>query len=83
MLACCATLVPMMVRIIAALRFKQPLGAALLHPFGIVGLLFIQWTALIRKLRGQPQTWRGRAYVPDAAGARSQLPMAQSRQEIG
>ena len=82
-LACCATLVPMLVRIIAALRFKQPIGAALLHPVGIVGLLFIQWTALIRKLRGQPQTWRGRAYVPDAAGSGSQLPMAPSRQEVG
>ncbi|MFM7149196.1 MAG: glycosyltransferase [Gemmataceae bacterium] len=45
-------------------RFGQsPLGA-LLHPLGILILLFIQWYALGRKLLGRPATWRGRIYQP-------------------
>ncbi len=83
LLACGTTLVPVLVRVIAALRFKQPIGAALLHPFGIAGLLFIQWTALIRKLRGRSETWRGRVYSPDTNAAAAPLPLASSGQEAG
>ena len=49
-------------RLLLAWRFRQPLGSALLHPFGVAALLVVQWGALARALRGRPSTWRGRAY---------------------
>ncbi len=49
-------------RLILAARFRQPLASALLHPFGIMALLVVQWSALLRAARGRPATWRGRAY---------------------
>ncbi|MEQ9460260.1 MAG: glycosyltransferase family 2 protein [Phycisphaeraceae bacterium] len=44
-------------------RFKQGVLAALLRPVGITVLVLIQWSALVRSLRGRPVTWRGRAYA--------------------
>lgn len=49
-------------RLVLALRFRQSLAGALLHPAGVVILLAIQWTALLRASRGRPALWRGRAY---------------------
>ena len=49
-------------RLILAWRFRQPVLSALLHPFGMVGVLIVQWASLFRALRGRPATWRGRAY---------------------
>ena len=49
-------------RFILAARFRQPEASALLHPFGILALLVVQWSALVRALRGRPAIWRGRAY---------------------
>jgi hypothetical protein len=49
-------------RLIAVRRFQQPLDGALLHPVGILVLLIIQWQALLRLLRGQPASWKGRDY---------------------
>lgn len=49
-------------RIVAALRFKQPFFAALLHPAAILVLLGIQWIALLRELLRMPATWKGRRY---------------------
>ncbi len=49
-------------RLILAARFRQPLASALLHPLGILALLVVQWSALLRAVRGRPATWRGRAY---------------------
>ena len=49
-------------RFILAARFRQPEVSALLHPVGILGLLAVQWAALIRSWRGRPAMWRGRAY---------------------
>ena len=49
-------------RLLLASRFRQPEVSALLHPFGIVALLAIQWAALLRRARRQPSLWRGRAY---------------------
>ncbi len=49
-------------RLILAVRFRQPFASALLHPFGIMALLVVQWSALLRAARGRPATWRGRAY---------------------
>jgi hypothetical protein len=49
-------------RLILAARLRQSVVSAILHPFGILALLVVQWAALIRSLRGKPSTWRGRAY---------------------
>jgi hypothetical protein len=43
-----------------ALRFRQSVTGALIHPLGILCLLSVQWLALFRKLRGQSATWKGR-----------------------
>jgi hypothetical protein len=44
--------------------------------FAILALLWIQWTALLRQLRGMPETWKGRAYAPET---NEPLPAAISR----
>ena len=49
-------------RILGVMRFKQDIRSALLHPFGILLLLGVQFSALARKLRGGTVTWRNRAY---------------------
>jgi len=49
-------------RLIAVVRFRQPLGSALLHPVGVLALLVIQWFALARQLAGKPAVWKGRSY---------------------
>ncbi len=46
-------------------RFRQDWRSALLHPVGILMLLAIQWYSLVRKMRGGPVSWRGRAYTGD------------------
>ena len=50
-------------RLILAWRFRQPVISALLHPVGVLALLFVQWAALLRAASGRPATWRGRAYT--------------------
>jgi cellulose synthase/poly-beta-1,6-N-acetylglucosamine synthase-like glycosyltransferase len=47
-------------RLIAARRFQQPVRSALLHPFGIVLLLVIQWYALGKQVLRSPIAWRDR-----------------------
>ena len=49
-------------RLILAWRFRQSFISALLHPFGMIALLCLQWAALLRAASGRPATWRGRAY---------------------
>jgi hypothetical protein len=49
-------------RLLAAAWFRQPLGAALLHPIAIILLLSIQWMALARSWWGTPARWKGRSY---------------------
>ena len=49
-------------RLVLALRFDQPILSALMHPVGVVAVLAIQWSALLRGLAGRPATWRGRSY---------------------
>ncbi len=58
-LACACSLLP---RVISTLRFQQNWLSALLHPVGITLFLVLQWSALLRKLRGTPATWKGRAF---------------------
>ncbi len=64
LMAVTAALSSLLPRLIAVPKFKQPIGSALLHPFAILALLIIQWTAFIRWLAGKPATWKGRDYCP-------------------
>ena len=50
-------------RLILARRFHQPWLSALLHPFGVTGVLVVQWFSLLRRAGGGRATWRGRAYT--------------------
>lgn len=56
-------------RIEGAIRFRQSMASAFLHPFGILTLLAIQWTALIKKSLGISPSWRGRSYYQTASNA--------------
>ena len=67
MLAAFAAAIAYVPRLVANRTFRQPLGAALLHPLGILALLAIQWHALVRHLAGKPSVWKGRAYSPVSA----------------
>jgi hypothetical protein len=49
-------------RLLLAVRLRQSIVSAVLHPLGVTALLVVQWAALIRAARGIPATWRGRAY---------------------
>ena len=51
-------------RVLEAVRFRQSVASAALHPLAIVAFLAIQWTALVRKLLGLKTAWRGRALAP-------------------
>jgi Glycosyltransferase like family 2 len=63
MLACA---LPLAARAAQALRCKEPLGAVPLHPVGVLALLAIQWSALVRRRLGIRTDWRGRAYQAQA-----------------
>jgi hypothetical protein len=63
MLACA---LPLAARAAQALRCKEPLGAVPLHPLGVLALLAIQWSALVRRRLGIRTDWRGRAYQAQA-----------------
>lgn len=65
-------------RLVAMRRFRQPPDSALLHPFGVLALLAIQWLALAAKLAGQPMQWKGRAYAPGPASAKPATARAAS-----
>ncbi len=49
-------------RILGVLKFKQPARSAVLHPVGVLGLLALQWYALVRKIARKSATWKERAY---------------------
>lgn len=61
-LACAA---PLAARLIQARLCREPVAAVLLHPFGILLTLAIQWTALVRRGIGRTTEWRGRAYMAE------------------
>lgn len=62
-LALAGTAAALAVRLAAAVRFRQPVDGALLHPLAILVFLAIQWTALGRRLLGRPAAWKGRSYA--------------------
>lgn len=57
--ACALSLAP---RVAAAIRFRQSLLGAVMHPIGVVVLLSIQWTAFLGRLAGRRPSWKGRSY---------------------
>ncbi len=61
-LAGAACLLSLGARALQARRCREPGLSVPLHPFGVCGLLAVQWLALARQARRQPKTWRGRTY---------------------
>jgi hypothetical protein len=59
-LAAAATGVGIATRLVLALRFRQSLVGALLHPVGVAVLLAIQWSAWSLRRRGGGVAWKGR-----------------------
>lgn len=57
----------LLMRLLLALRLRQSLLGACLHPVGAAMVLAIQWQAFWRQLRGAPSRWKGRAYLPARA----------------
>lgn len=57
-----ALLLAYLPRLISVWRFGQPLGSALLHPVGVMALIWIQWAAWVRCWSGKPSEWKGRQY---------------------
>ena len=50
-------------RVLSAVRFRQRMWSAAVHPVAMVVLLAIQWYALGRKLLGGAVSWKDRAYA--------------------
>lgn len=59
--ACVAAALSYAPRCVEALRFKQSLAAAMLHPLAVGLFLLIQWYAAVRKALGLGTSWRGRS----------------------
>jgi hypothetical protein len=51
-------------RVCDAIRFRQSLTSAIVHPLGVAVFLVIQWVALVRKTLGLQTSWRGRSLAP-------------------
>ena len=66
----CLAIVDWFVRLAGSRRFKQDWRGAMLHPFGILLLLAVQWYALIRELSGHAVSWRDRAYLASGSQER-------------
>ena len=60
-----ACLLPLIARVVQSRCAREPLHAVLLHPFGVLAMLAIQWTALVRRALGRRTDWRGRAYLAE------------------
>lgn len=56
------TLVLFLTRALGMRRFAQDGLSLVLHPLGVVALLFLQWGARLRSIRGKQASWRGRTY---------------------
>jgi glycosyltransferase involved in cell wall biosynthesis len=60
-LALAATGIALATRVVLAIRFRQSIIGALLHPIGIATLLAIQWYAWFLRLAGRGVEWKDRA----------------------
>jgi hypothetical protein len=47
-----------------AIRFRQSLWSAAVHPLAVTVFLTIQWVALVRRILGLQTSWRGRTLTP-------------------
>jgi hypothetical protein len=56
-------------RLAITLRTRESLWGVPLHPLAVATALAIQWTALVRALRGRPPVWKGRAFGRHPAAA--------------
>lgn len=54
-------------RLAAVSRYRQSWLGALLHPLGVLTVLAIQWTALIRQVVGLGTDWKGRTETKSVA----------------
>lgn len=61
-LAVLAAFFDYVLRSLSAWRFKQSWLSVLLHPFGVLILLALQWYAFFRKLFRRPAIWKERKY---------------------
>jgi hypothetical protein len=59
-------------RLASAVRFRQSLLGAMLHPLGVLTILAIQWHARLRAWTGRSTAWKGRHEGRDAIDARAQ-----------
>lgn len=57
-----AALSGLLVRILAAARYRQPWSTIALHPVATLTLLANQWFGLIHAILGKSASWRGRFY---------------------
>ena len=58
-----ALILGLAIRAVLALRFRQSVFGALLHPAGVAALVGIQWLAWWRRRSGRPSVWKGRVQV--------------------
>ena len=66
-LSALATVAAYYPRVASAMRFRQSLLGAMLHPVGVLVLIAIQWFAFVRQALGRPSTWKGRPYPSPAS----------------
>jgi hypothetical protein len=59
--ALAATLIGLVTRFVLAVRFRQSLVGALLHPIGVSILVAIQWYAWALRRTGRGIEWKDRA----------------------
>ena len=64
LVALAAAVLAYLPRVCDAIRFRQSLTSAIVHPLGVAVFLAIQWVALVRKTLGLKTAWRGRSLVP-------------------
>jgi hypothetical protein len=61
--AALAALVSYAARFAVALRFRQSLTSAALHPLGVLAVLSIQWYAWANRFAGRDVGWKGRVQI--------------------
>jgi hypothetical protein len=57
-----ASVLSLGLRAAVTIRSRESLWSIPLHPATVATALAIQWTALLRRQRGRPTAWKGRAY---------------------
>lgn len=55
------------IRLAITWRVREPAWTIPLHPAAVMVALAIQWASVLRRLRGRPAAWKGRAYPAGGA----------------